>query len=308
MQSFRSAQTADAIHPWRLKLLGQASWRDYYEVTKPKVVALLLLTALVGSCLASAGLPPPLLLMSAMVGIGFVASGAAAFNHLIDQRIDAEMARTQYRPLPQGRLTPTRVLIFASLLSVLGSFILLFWVNSLTAGLTLMSLVGYAGIYTLYLKRATPQNIVIGGLAGAAPPLLGWTAMTNEIHAHGLLLVMLIFIWTPPHFWALAIHRRDDYAKVNIPMLPVTHGIDFTKNCVFYYTLLLFVAGLLPYLTGMSGLLYLLGAVLLNGMFVYHAWRLKFSEGRDRAMKTFKFSIIHLMLLFLVLLVDHYLL
>jgi protoheme IX farnesyltransferase len=293
---------------WRDLLLGAASWRDYYQVTKPRVVMLLLLTALVGACLAVDGLPDGGRLMAAMIGIGLMASGAAAYNHLLDREIDGRMQRTRGRPLVRGQLSALRCAIFATLISSAGFILLAVEVNLLTAWLTALSLVGYALIYTLYLKRATPQNIVIGGLAGAAPPLLGWTAMTGQLDPDSLLLVLIVFTWTPPHFWALAIHRRDDYAKVNMPMLPVTHGVDFTKTCILLYTVLLTLICLLPYLTGMSHGLYLIGSLLLNSGFLYYAWRLKFANNPKDAMATFKFSIVHLMLLFIILLTDHYLL
>ena len=285
----------------------QASWRDYYQLTKPRVVALLLLTALVGSCLAVPELPPATLLLSSLTGIGLLAASAAAINHVIDRHIDRQMARTYNRPLPKGRLSSGRALAFAAVLGVSGFALLWLAVNPLTAWLTLASLVGYAGIYTGFLKRATPQNIVIGGLAGAMPPLLGWTAVTGDIHPHALLLVMIIFTWTPPHFWALAIARRQDYARVNIPMLPVTHGVELTKSLIFGYTLLLALVCLLPYLTAMAGGLYLVGSTLLNLGFLYHAWRLKFGQHQGQAMATFRYSIVHLMVLFVVLLADHYL-
>jgi protoheme IX farnesyltransferase len=285
-----------------------ATWRDYYEITKPKVVALLVLTALVGMCLSVPSAIPWQILIPAMLGIGFLSSAAAAINHIVDERIDSVMGRTHNRPVATGRITAKRATVFALSLSVSGFFVLYVLVNPLTAWLTLSGLVGYSFVYTMYLKRATPQNITIGGLAGAIPPLLGWTAMTNEIHPHALLLVLLIFTWTPPHFWALAIHRKDDYAKVNIPMLPVTHGVNFTKTQILLYTILLFVVCLLPYLVGMSNWLYLLGAVILNLVFFVYAWKLKFNAKDETAMDTFKFSIIHLMLLFIILLVDHYLL
>ncbi|MFD2096821.1 heme o synthase [Corallincola platygyrae] len=293
---------------WRQWLMGEAGWRDYYQVTKPKVVMLLLLTALVGACLASDSLPNAFTLFAAMLGIGLMASGAAAYNHLLDREIDARMMRTRHRPLVRGELTALRCVSFATLISIAGFAVLALWVNMLTAWLTALSLVGYALVYTLYLKRATPQNIVIGGIAGAAPPLLGWTAVTGEMHAHGLLLVLIVFTWTPPHFWALAIHRRDDYARVNMPMLPVTHGIEFTKTCVLLYTVLLTLVCLLPYLTGMSHGLYLVGSSALNLVFLYYAWKLKFRSEMGTAMATFKYSIVHLMLLFIILLADHYLL
>ncbi len=283
-------------------------WRDYYEITKPRVVALLVLTALVGMCLSSPGVIPWQVLVPSMIGIGFLSSAAAAINHIVDERIDSVMGRTHNRPLPNGRLTARSASIFAMFLAVTGFAVLYSFVNPLTAWLTFSGLVGYSFVYTMYLKRATPQNITIGGLAGAIPPLLGWTAMTNEIHPNALLLVLLIFTWTPPHFWALAIHRKDDYAKVNIPMLPVTHGVNFTKTQILLYTVLLFVVGLLPYLVGMSNWLYLIGAVVLNLVFFAYAWKLKFNADENTAMDTFKFSIVHLMALFIILLLDHYLL
>lgn len=282
-------------------------WRDYYQLTKPKVVALLLLTAWVGMMLAQPGLPSFDLLVVSMIGIGLLSSAAAALNHVLDQRIDAQMARTHHRPVARGRISSERAVVFSLVLAASGFVVLYAAVNPLTAWLTLASLFGYAVVYTMYLKRATPQNIVIGGLAGAMPPLLGWTAMTGQIAAEPLLLVMIIFAWTPPHFWALAIHRRDDYAKVNMPMLPVTHGIEFTKTAIFLYTLILFLVCLMPYLMGMTGAIYLVGTVLLNLWFMGYAWQLKFHATADTAIKTFRFSIVHLMLLFLLLLVDHYL-
>jgi protoheme IX farnesyltransferase len=286
--------------------LNGASWRDYYEMTKPKVVLLLLLTALVGMCLAVEGALPLQQLIAGMFGIGLLSSAAAVINHVVDRNIDSKMARTYNRPVPKGKVTPQKALIFAAILSVVGYLALEVYVNRLTALLTLVSLVGYAVIYTMYLKRATPQNIVIGGLAGAAPPLLGWTAMTGEIHGNALLLVLIVFTWTPPHFWALAIHREKDYAKAEIPMLPVTHGVEFTKTSILGYTVLLGLICLMPYLVGMSGLVYLIGATVLNIAFLYYAWKLKYNSDENTAMQTFKFSILHLMLLFVVLLVDHY--
>ena len=284
------------------------SWREYYEITKPKVVALLVLTALVGMSLSVPGAIPWQILLPSMLGIGLLSSASAAINHIVDQKIDAIMARTHNRPLPNGRISNKNAIVFAAALSVIGFAMLYVLVNPLTAWLTFAGLVGYSVIYTLYLKRATPQNITIGGLAGAIPPLLGWTAMTNEVHPHALLLVLLVFVWTPPHFWALAIHRRDDYAKVNIPMLPVTHGITFTKTQILLYTILLFIVGLMPYLVGMSGWIYLIGACALNVAFFAYAWTLKFNAEKETAMQTFRFSIIHLMVLFIVLLADHYIL
>ncbi|PRD35059.1 UNVERIFIED_CONTAM: cyoE [Trichonephila clavipes] len=289
-------------------LTGQFSrrWRDYLELTKPKVVALLVLTAWVGMVLASEQLADWSLLLSATIGIGLLSAAAAALNHVVDQQIDAKMARTHSRPVARGRISSKQAIIFATSLAASGFTLLYLAVNPLTAWLTLLSLFGYAVVYTMFLKRATPQNIVIGGLAGAMPPLLGWTAVTGELHGYALLLVMIIFTWTPPHFWALAIHRRDDYARVNMPMLPVTHGIEFTKSAILLYTLLLCLVCLLPYIVGMTGAIYLLGSTLLNLRFLQYAWKLKFVAGPETAMATFKFSILHLMVLFLLLLVDHY--
>ena len=287
------------------RLFGQ--WHDYYEMTKPKVVALMLLTVLVGMCLATEQAVPIKPLVLGLIGIAMMAGAAAAMNHLIDRHIDGIMQRTSHRPLPQGRISIHKALVFALSLAFIGFVILYAGVNSLTAWLTFASLIGYALIYTTYLKRATPQNIVIGGLAGALPPLLGWTAVTGEFHGHGLLLVIIIFLWTPPHFWALAIHRKAEYAKVNVPMLPVTHGVEFTKTCIILYTILLAIACLLPVLVGMSGAIYLVASTILSCLFIFKAWELKFWDKPGLAMQVFKFSIYHLMLLFLALLLDHYL-
>ena len=281
-------------------------WRDYLEITKPKVVLLLVFTALVGMALAVPLWLPLQESVFGLLGIGLAASSAAAINHVIDQRTDAIMKRTENRPIPQGSLTTRQCLIFAVFLGVVAMLILVFLVNPLTAVLTFLSLIGYAIVYTVYLKRATPQNIVIGGAAGAMPPVLGWAAVTNEVTAASLLLFLIVFIWTPPHFWALAIHRRDDYAKVDIPMLPVTHGIPFTRVQIFLYTVLLVIISIFPYLIRMSGPLYLIGALVLGAMFLYHAWKL-FDDKADRQpMKTFVFSINYLMWLFGIMLVDHY--
>lgn len=285
---------------------GSVSWKDYYELTKPKVIMLLLLTALVGMCLATDSWVSWQVIVAGLGGIGLLSSSAAVINHVVDRNIDGKMARTFNRPVTRGKISPKRALIFSFVLGLAGYVCLELWVNRLTAVLTLASLVGYAVIYTMYLKRATPQNIVIGGLAGAAPPLLGWTAVSGEIHPHALLLVLIVFTWTPPHFWALAIHRVKDYAKAEIPMLPVTHGVEFTKTSVILYTLLLGVVCLLPYLIGMSGVIYLIGSSLLNIGFLFYALKLKFAADDSTAMKTFTFSIMHLMILFVVLLVDHY--
>ncbi|WP_241033834.1 heme o synthase [Vibrio maerlii] len=284
-----------------------SQWKLYLNLTKPKVVALMLLTALVGMSLATESSPPMVTSLLGMFGIGLMAGSAAAFNHLIDRRIDAIMARTNNRPLPSGALKASHVFLFALVIGVVG-FVELYWlVNPLTAWLTFLSLLGYAAVYTLWLKRATPQNIVIAGIAGAMPPLLGWTAITNELHANAWLLVMIIFIWTPPHFWALAIHRKEEYAKADIPMLPVTHGVEYTKTSILLYTVLLALVCVLPVLTGMSGLVYLCLSSVLSAGFIYHAWQLKFNANEKSAIETFKFSIVHLMLLFVALLLDHYL-
>jgi len=283
-----------------------AHWRDYLEITKPKVVLLLVFTALVGMALAVPLWLPLQETVFGLLGIGLASSSAAAINHVIDQRTDAIMKRTENRPIPQGALTTRQCLIFAIGIGVIAMFMLVFLVNPLTAVLTFFSLIGYAIVYTVYLKRATPQNIVIGGAAGAMPPVLGWAAVTNEVTAGALLLFLIVFIWTPPHFWALAIHRRDDYAKVDIPMLPVTHGIPFTRVQIFLYTVLLVIVSIFPYLIRMSGLLYLAGALVLGGMFLYHAWKMFDDEATRQPIRTFVFSINYLMWLFGIMLVDHY--
>ena len=282
-------------------------WRDFYELTKPRVVVLIVFTAIVGMFLAVPGWPGAIPLLFGTIGIGFAASGAAVFNHILDARIDIHMLRTRGRPLPQGRVSARSALSFASALCVISMIILWFVINPLTAVLTFFSLIGYAVIYTVYLKRATPQNIVIGGAAGAAPPILGWTAVTNEIHAGALLLFLIVFVWTPPHFWALAIARKKEYEKVNIPMLPVTHGEAYTRLSILLYTILLVLVTVLPYLIGMSGLIYLATALVLGGMFLYHAIQMmRYPDDLDRAMQTFWFSINYLGLLFGALLLDHY--
>lgn len=285
---------------------GATSFRDYLELCKPRVVALMLLTVLVGMFLATPGGIPFFTVCATLLGIGLSAGSAAAINHLVDKRIDGVMARTKKRPVARGQISITQALWFALILGVLGLGILSVWVNMLTAGLTFLSLIGYAGVYTGYLKRATAQNIVIGGLAGAAPPLLGWTAVTNHLDPQALLLVLIIFVWTPPHFWALSIYRFDDYQNAEIPMLPVIYGIPYTKLNVLLYTILLCVVSVLPYLVGMSGVIYLTGAVLLGARFMYWAIVLYRHEDARNAMFTFRFSIVYLMLLFIFLLVDHY--
>ena len=284
---------------------------EYWTLTKPRVVALIVFTALVGMFLAVPGLPPPRQAVFGLLGIWLAAASAAAINHLIDQRIDKVMARTMDRPLATGALHPSQVLAFAVFLGALSMTILIALVNPLTAGLTFASLIGYAIVYTGFLKRATPQNIVIGGIAGAAPPLLGWAAVTNMEGAwdwqHALLLVLIIFVWTPPHFWALAIFRRDDYARALIPMLPVTHGVTYTRWQILFYTVLLLQVSILPVVFGMSGFFYLGGALVLGSVFLWYAWRLLDPPDEFFAMRVFNYSIIYLMALFAFLLVDHWL-
>ena len=284
--------------------LSNATWRDYLAMCKAKVVLMLVLTAWVGLALApDMGRHWALQLLS-LGGIGLLAAAAAVVNHIVDHEIDAKMARTRHRPVAQGRVSETKALVFATAIGVLGYLMLTYSANTLAAVLTLAALVGYAIIYTLFLKRATPQNIVIGGLAGAMPPLLGWVSETAQLAAEPWLLVMIIFTWTPPHFWALAIAREADYRRAKIPMLPVTHGIEFTKTCILAYTVLLLLVGTVPYLIGMSGLIYLLSATVLNGLFIFYAWRLKQQVNNESAMAVFKFSILHLCVLFVALFVD----
>ena len=280
---------------------------DFLTLCKVKVVTLIMLTAVVGMFLAVPDLPPIHLVILASIGIALASSSAAVFNHVIDRKIDNEMARTHRRPLPEGKISSKTALIFGVVIGIIGIGTLAFGVNILTALLTLLALIGYAVFYTMYLKRATPQNIVIGGAAGAAPPLLGWTAITNSIDLGALLLFLIIFIWTPPHFWALAIHRKKEYAKVNVPMLPVTHGHYFTRIQILLYTILLVVVTVIPYLVGMSGLIYLVSAMLLGVGFLYFAVQLlRLPEDKRLPMKTFGYSINYLMILFIVLLIDHY--
>ena len=285
-----------------------ALWRDYLELTKPKVVALMILTAVIGMCMAVPGFVPWQPLILGNLGIALCAGAAAAINHIVDERIDQKMARTKKRPVATGRISQREAIVFATVLALLGIVILVVWINTITAVLTVASLIGYAFIYTMFLKRATPQNIVIGGLAGAAPPLLGWTAVTGEMHGHALLLVLIIFAWTPPHFWALAIHRREEYASVGIPMLPVTHGVKFTALHILLYTIIMFLITLLPFATLLSGWLYLGGAVVLGLIFLY--WSIEIIRGKNAQapMETFKYSITYLLVLFLIMLVDHWLL
>ena len=293
--------------PLRVKPPRAPVWRRYLELTKPKVVALITFTAIVGTLLASPGLPPLTALLWGNLGIALAAACAATLNHILDRRIDEQMSRTRARPLPTGQLTERNALVFAAVLGVSAMAILAFLVNLLTATLTFLSLIGYAVVYTVWLKRATSQNIVIGGAAGAAPPVLGWAAVTDSIDPNALLLFLINFVWTPPHFWALAIARREDYARAGIPMLPVTHGVAYTRLQVLLYTVLLTVVTLMPYLTRMSGLLYLAAALVLNAGFLYYALALKITARAELPMRVFHFSVNYLMWLFAALLVDHYL-
>ncbi len=284
----------------------QTSWKDYLSLCKPKVVLVMLLTALVGMLLAQDSLPSIVQMLIGLIGIALASGSAAAVNHVMDRKIDQKMARTKGRPLPQGKLTAKQAISFAGCIGVLGIGMLAVFVNLLTAWLTLFALIGYAVVYTVWLKRATPQNIVIGGLAGAAPPLLGWTAITGSIEPNSLLLVLIIFAWTPPHFWSLCIARKADYEKAGVPMLPVTHGSQYTRLQIVLYSLIMLLTTLFPYMTGMSGLIYLLGVSVINARFIYWVWQLvKKAEGAP--MSLFLHSINYIMWLFVFLLVDHYL-
>ena len=280
--------------------------KNYLELTKPKVVLMMLITAIVGMLLASKSLPSVYLVIISMIGIGLCASSAATINQIIDRNIDANMARTSNRPLPQGEITTFNASLFAFALMIVGTAILVSQVNTLTAVLTVASLIGYAFIYTVFLKRATPQNIVIGGLAGAAPPLLGWTSVTNSIDPNALLLVLIIFVWTPPHFWALAIYRKEDYARESIPMLPVTHGVRFTKLQIILYTVLLVLVSLLPYIVLMSGNIYLFSALGLGLFYLYSSIKMYLTDDEEYPMISFKYSIYYIFLIFFALLVDHF--
>lgn len=291
------------------------TFRQYFDLTKPRVVALIVFTALVGMFLAVDGLPTAEETRRGVLGflgIWLAASSAAAINQLLDSRIDAKMARTSWRPIVAGQITPAQALVFALVLAALSMLILVLWVNTITAVLTFASLIGYAVIYTVYLKRATPQNIVIGGIAGAAPPLLGWASITGMQGEwdwpHALLLVLIIFVWTPPHFWALAIFRRADYARAMVPMLPVTHGVEYTRWQILFYTVLLVAVTVLPWAAGMSGLFYLGGALVLGAVFLGYAWKLMNPPDELYAMKVFNYSIVYLMALFAFLLLDHWML
>ena len=281
--------------------------RSYYVLCKPNVVYMMLICALVGMLLAEESVTSVTNIVVALIGIALCSGSAAAINQVIDRKADAAMTRTDQRPLPQGELSATHASSFAFVIGVVGALVLYLYINALTMILTIASLIGYAFIYTVYLKRATPQNIVIGGLAGAAPPLLGWAAISNTIDPNALLLVLIIFVWTPPHFWALAIYRKDEYAKESIPMLPVTHGVAFTKLQIVLYTIILFIVSILPYIVLMSGGIYLISAVILSSMFMYYSIRLYFSSDDEIAMKTFNFSIYYIFLIFVALLCDHYL-
>lgn len=292
------------VTPASSRRFGQI--HSYWQLTKPRVVALIVFTAVAGMFLATRGGPHLDLVLYASAGIWLAAAAAAALNHLLERRIDTAMVRTRRRPLPSGHLTERAALGFALTLATVSMLVLTWRVNVLTALLTLGSLVGYSLVYTVWLKHATPQNIVIGGAAGAAPPVLGWAAVTNTVDSNALLLFLIIFLWTPPHFWSLAIARRDEYAKVGIPMLPVTHGVDFTCKYILLYTILLTVVTTLPYLTGLSGPLYLISATLLNATFLRRAMVLKASRSAGEAMRTFRYSVRYLMLLFAFLLADHY--
>ncbi len=282
-------------------------WRDYIELCKPNVVALMSLTTIVGMFLAVPGMVPLDVLIIGNIGIALCAASAAVINHVVDKKVDILMSRTKQRPVAQGRVSDMNALFYSAFMGSVGIFLLIKFINPLTAWLTLGSLIGYALIYTCFLKRATPQNIVIGGLAGAAPPLLGWTAVTNEIHGYPLLLVLIIFAWTPPHFWALALHRKEEYKKADIPMLPITHGDSYTRLHILLYTLILFGASLLPFATKMFGPLYLIGAICLGCGFLYWAIELMANKNDEAPMQTFKYSIVYLMVLFSIMLIDHYL-
>ena len=281
--------------------------KSYYILCKPNVVYMMLICALVGMLLAEDSVSSVSNIIISLLGIALCSGSAAAINQVVDRKADASMTRTDQRPLPQGELSPFHASCFAFVIGLLGALILYFFVNTLTMLLTLASLIGYAFIYTIYLKRATPQNIVIGGLAGAAPPLLGWAAISNTIEPFALLLVLIIFAWTPPHFWALAIYRKDEYAKESIPMLPVTHGVAFTKLQIVLYTIILFIVSILPYIVLMSGAIYLISAVILSSIFMYYSIRLYLSDDDSYAMRTFNFSIYYIFLIFVALLCDHYL-
>ena len=280
--------------------------KSYYQLCKPNVVYMMLICAFVGMLLAEESVTSYGYLFISLLGIALCAASAAAINQVIDRNTDASMTRTDQRPLPQGELSVTHASVFALVIGSIGALVLYLYVNTLTMILTLASLIGYAFIYTVYLKRATPQNIVIGGLAGAAPPLLGWASVSNTIDPYALLLVLIIFVWTPPHFWALAIYRKDEYAKESIPMLPVTHGVIFTKLQIVLYTIILYIVSVLPYVVLMSGEIYLFSSLILSTIFLYYSVNLYFSDDDEDAMKTFQFSIYYIFLIFIALLFDHF--
>lgn len=302
-------KTEEAVIENKLKNQNQSFVKmagEFLELTKPRVVILILFTAVVGMFLSTPGAIPLSVLFWGTLGIGLAAAAAAAINHVVDQKTDAVMNRTQYRPLPQGYLSSAQAIVFATVLAIIAMTILVFKINTLTAILTFCALIGYSVVYTLFLKRATPQNIVIGGAAGAAPPVLGWTAVTGEVTADALLLFLIIFLWTPPHFWALALYREKEYAKVDIPMLPVTHGVNITRLHILLYTILLAAVTTLPYATKMAGLIYIVGASILNIIFLIYAWKLYRHYSDKLSRQTFIYSIQYLAFLFMMLLVDHY--
>jgi protoheme IX farnesyltransferase len=299
------AEDTTTVVPARPLALRELA-REYFELTKPRVVALIVFTAVVGMFLSVPGALPLVPFLAGTAGIALAAASAAAINHVLDRGADREMTRTRGRPLPTGSLTPVQALIFATVLGVASMAILFTWVNTLTAVLTFFSLIGYSFIYTVYLKHATPQNIVIGGAAGAAPPVLGWAAITGEASSQALILFLIVFVWTPPHFWALALYRREEYARARIPMLPVTHGERYTRLQILYYTTLLAAVTLMPFATQLSGWFYLAGALPLNAVFLSYAWRLYRNYSDELARKTFRYSIQYLSLLFALLLLDHY--
>jgi len=301
-----TSNNSPGLEPMTVAIHSAFHWKGYFELCKPKVVLLILFTALVGMFLSTDSFVPFAAWFWGLIGIGLAASAGAALNHWVDEEIDARMERTHDRPLPRGNINGRQAVTFALTLATMSMVVLLTFVNVLTAVLTFASMVGYAVIYSMFLKRSTPQNIVLGAAAGAAPPVLGWTAVTGELHGEALLLFLIIFIWTPPHFWALAIKRVDDYAKAEVPMLPVTHGIAYTKLHVLLYTILLVVVTMIPFLVMMSGTIYLAGAISLGAGFVFYSVKLYRSEGDQYAMKTFGYSIFYLSALFAFLLVDHY--
>jgi protoheme IX farnesyltransferase len=295
------------VLPLSLAQRLRARIRAFGALTKPRVVSLIVFTAVIGMFLATPGVVPLQILLAGTVGIALVAGAAAAMNCLVEQKIDAVMSRTRWRPLPQGELSAAQTLAFAGVLGGAGLWLLFHFVNALTMWLTLATFVGYAIVYTVILKPATPQNIVIGGASGAMPPVLGWAAVTGQVPIEAMLLFLIIFAWTPPHFWALALYRTEDYTRAGVPMLPVTHGRKYTQLQVLLYTIILFAVSLLPYVVRMSGLVYLAAAVALGGVFLFYALRIYLAYSDALAQRTFRYSIIYLAFLFAALLVDHYL-